>query len=107
VGRQRYGTFLYPDNGRDSLVDAYQEALDLPVYLGNEARSTEDGALGREVTDALRSSFELLVEIKKLLLKKERRRDRPGSAAVLEAAARIAAATNRPVEGVLEEGVEK
>jgi hypothetical protein len=103
VGRQRYGTFLYPDNGRDSLVDAYQEALDLPVYLGNEARSTEDGALGREVTDALRSSFELLVEIKKLLLKKERRRDRPAAAVILERAAKIAVATNRPVHEVLAE----
>jgi hypothetical protein len=38
--------------------------------------------LGREVTDALRSSFELLVEIKKLLLRKERRRDRPAPIAL-------------------------
>jgi len=33
VGRHRYGTPLQPDNGRDALVDAYQEALDLAVYL--------------------------------------------------------------------------
>lgn len=33
VGRQRYGTPLQPHNGRDMLVDAYQEALDLVVYL--------------------------------------------------------------------------
>ena len=33
VGRQRYGTPLQPHNGRDALVDAYQEALDLAVYL--------------------------------------------------------------------------
>jgi hypothetical protein len=33
VGRQRYGTPLQPHNGRDALVDAYQEALDLVVYL--------------------------------------------------------------------------
>ena len=33
VGRQRYGTPLQPYNGRDSLMDAYQEALDLAVYL--------------------------------------------------------------------------
>ena len=33
VGRQRYGTPLQTFNGRDALVDAYQEALDLAVYL--------------------------------------------------------------------------
>lgn len=33
VGRQRYGTPLQAFNGRDALVDAYQEALDLAVYL--------------------------------------------------------------------------
>ncbi len=33
IGRQRYGTPLQPFNGRDALADAYQEALDLAVYL--------------------------------------------------------------------------
>lgn len=33
VGRERYGTPLQANNGRDPLVDAYQEALDLVVYL--------------------------------------------------------------------------
>lgn len=33
LGRARYGTPLQPHNGRDALVDAYQEALDLAVYL--------------------------------------------------------------------------
>lgn len=32
-GIQTYGTRLQPFNGRDALVDAYQEALDLVVYL--------------------------------------------------------------------------
>lgn len=32
-GRRKYGTPLQPGNGRDALVDAYQEALDLCVYL--------------------------------------------------------------------------
>ncbi len=35
-GRKKYGTPLQPNNGRDSLVDAYQEALDLCVYLRQE-----------------------------------------------------------------------
>ena len=33
AGRAKYGTPLQPHNGRDPLVDAYQEALDLAVYL--------------------------------------------------------------------------
>lgn len=33
IGRERYGTPLQAHNGRDALVDAYQEALDLAVYL--------------------------------------------------------------------------
>lgn len=32
-GRRKYGTPLQARNGRDALVDAYQEALDLCVYL--------------------------------------------------------------------------
>ncbi len=32
-GRAKYGTPLQPHNGRDWLVDSYQEALDLAVYL--------------------------------------------------------------------------
>ncbi len=32
-GEEKYGTRLQPHNGRDALVDAYQEALDLLVYL--------------------------------------------------------------------------
>lgn len=32
-GRNKYGTPLQAFNGRDALVDAYQEALDLAVYL--------------------------------------------------------------------------
>jgi hypothetical protein len=33
VGIQRYGTGLQAHNGRDALRDAYEEALDLAVYL--------------------------------------------------------------------------
>lgn len=32
-GRNKYGVLLQPNNGRDALADAYQEALDLAVYL--------------------------------------------------------------------------
>lgn len=33
IGTQKYHTHLQPFNGREVLIDAYQEALDLVVYL--------------------------------------------------------------------------
>ena len=33
IGRELYGIPLQCHNGRDALIDAYQEALDLCVYL--------------------------------------------------------------------------
>lgn len=33
LGMQKYGTRLQGFNGRDTIKDAYQEALDLVVYL--------------------------------------------------------------------------
>jgi len=33
LGKERYGTRLQGHNGRDALIDAYQEALDLVVFL--------------------------------------------------------------------------
>jgi hypothetical protein len=33
LGIERYGTVLQANNGRDVLMDAYHEALDLAVYL--------------------------------------------------------------------------
>jgi hypothetical protein len=35
-GKSRYGTYLQTHNGRDALWDAYQEALDLVMYLRQE-----------------------------------------------------------------------
>lgn len=33
LGRERYGVPLQPHNGRDALLDAFEEALDLCAYL--------------------------------------------------------------------------
>ena len=33
MGKDKYGTYLRANNGRKPLVDAYQEALDLVMYL--------------------------------------------------------------------------
>ena len=43
AGRSRYGEYLKVDNGRDALTDAYQEAIDLVMYLRQllEARDAE------------------------------------------------------------------
>lgn len=35
-GRKKYGTPLQVSNGRDPLIDAYQEVLDLAVYMRQE-----------------------------------------------------------------------
>jgi hypothetical protein len=51
-GLAKYGTPLQPGNGRDSLVDAYQEALDLAVYLRNEIE--ERRLLADRLTEAAR-----------------------------------------------------
>ena len=32
-GKETYGTYLYPFNGRNPLIDAYQESLDNSMYL--------------------------------------------------------------------------
>jgi len=32
-GRKKYGQELMTNDGRDTLIDAYQEALDLTMYL--------------------------------------------------------------------------
>ncbi len=44
LGRARYGTPLQTHNGRDALVDAYEEALDLVVYL-RQALEESHGAM--------------------------------------------------------------
>lgn len=46
VGLRKYGTRLQPHNGRDCLVDAYQEALDMAVYLRQKIQE-DRGARGQ------------------------------------------------------------
>ena len=42
IGKEKYGTYLESDNGRDALIDAYQEALDLCMYLRQEIEEKEN-----------------------------------------------------------------
>jgi hypothetical protein len=41
-GQRKYGTRLQTHNGRDALIDAYQEALDLVVYLRQAIEERQD-----------------------------------------------------------------
>lgn len=43
MGTVKYGTTLQSHNGRDSLMDAYQEALDLVMYLRQLITERETG----------------------------------------------------------------
>lgn len=49
VGVQRYGTRLQANNGRDSLRDAYEEALDLAFYLKQAIVERDTRAVERSV----------------------------------------------------------
>jgi hypothetical protein len=49
LGIERYGTPLQAHNGRDPLVDAYQEALDLAAYL-RQAVEERDHSVVRYLT---------------------------------------------------------
>lgn len=42
TGRATYGTPLQAFNGRDALMDAYQEALDLAAYLKQELEQRKE-----------------------------------------------------------------
>lgn len=59
MGIAKYGVAHQADNGRDHLVDAYQEALDLAVYLRGEIekrkRETQDASYERWLDETARS----------------------------------------------------
>lgn len=61
LGRERYGTPLTTNNGRDHLVDAYQELLDAAVYL--KAAWLE----GEQVRDAYYAQLDVIMKIRMML----------------------------------------
>jgi len=74
LGESRYGVALTAGNGRDNLVDAYQEALDLLAYLAAELDELGDPVgSGRQVgrvsaqAHVLRLLFERTVETARML----------------------------------------
>ena len=46
LGIRKYGTLLQSGNGRDMLLDAYQEALDLVIYLRGLLDEREHSSTG-------------------------------------------------------------
>ncbi len=53
AGRAKYGTLLRASNGRDALMDAYQEAIDLVMYLRQAIQERAESKYG--VIDTLRA----------------------------------------------------
>lgn len=69
-GVETYGERLKPHNGRNALIDAYQEALDLGVYL--KQRLVEEETFLREIDKAIVSAEQNgAVEISGLIKAKE------------------------------------
>jgi len=50
IGKRKYGERLKPHNGRDALVDAYQESLDLSMYLRQAIVEREEPDVGGQRT---------------------------------------------------------
>lgn len=65
VGRERYGTPLQANNGRDYLIDAYQEAMDLCAYL---RQGVEEGSDARSIYI---ESLLMLIRLRKRMLARD------------------------------------
>jgi hypothetical protein len=72
MGFKKYGCYLQTHNGRDALMDAYQENLDLVMYLGQALQECgSDPVCWLEVWGLYQRSMELAVMIKHELTKRE------------------------------------
>lgn len=66
-GFKKYGTPLQAYNGRDALYDAYQEALDAIMYLG-QARMERGVTLPEYI---YQRAIDLAVDLRKLILERD------------------------------------
>ena len=63
LGLKKYGTLLQPFNGRSFLQDAYEEVLDLSVYLRGKLEEERENRAERptftreELADAIREAW--------------------------------------------------
>jgi hypothetical protein len=67
VGRDRYGVPLQLHNGRDALVDAYQECLDAMVYLRQACAEELDRAREVQLAVLYSESLELARRVRVIL----------------------------------------
>lgn len=58
IGRARYATPLTAHNGRDHLVDAYQELLDFVVYLRAWLEENPEGGPHRSVRNNILTTYD-------------------------------------------------
>lgn len=63
IGRERYGTPLQPHNGRDALVDCYQELLDGAVYLRQAIEENQLDGGSIMVLGNLNASYHRLFDV--------------------------------------------
>ena len=69
VGFERYGVRIQAFNGRDCLVDGYQEVLDSCVYLRTALAEKHDP----KVEDAYRRAIRLAVDIRTFIFERDGR----------------------------------
>ena len=67
IGLKKYGTLLQAFNGRDALVDAYQEALDLMQYL---RQAVEEGQT--ELADSFEAALDMALDLRYLIWVRDR-----------------------------------
>ena len=78
VGIQRYGTALQAHNGRDSLRDAYEEALDLAIYLRQVMEERDHpipGVVLAELREEIRRKDDLIKEMRRQITAFDRHLD--------------------------------
>lgn len=65
-GTRKYGRALQADNGRNALLDAYEEALDLAVYLRQALAERGSLVQARETRDAAQAESTRNVEMRRI-----------------------------------------
>lgn len=72
LGIERYGTELQPHNGRDAVRDAYEETLDLWMYLVQLVEEEVDTCALVDLEAALFTVINLAGSLRQLLYLRER-----------------------------------
>lgn len=71
IGRERYGTPLQAGNGRDALVDAYQEAQDQTAYLRQAREELTSRDMRTAVGFLYLRSLNLMLDLRGLIAERD------------------------------------